>query len=151
MPDPSHICNLHHSSRQRWILKSLSKARNQTCILMDASQIYFLWARMGTPVYAFLIQTQNLGKKYWRGRLYPVDIIVHNPSTTGSFFKNNHCNSFLFIIPTSFKTLYKNQKIVSRIYCSMRDKTWNKMLHLYFKELWSSNFRGKMIYKVLTI
>ena len=29
---------LHHS----WILKSMSKARNQTCILMDTSQVHNL-------------------------------------------------------------------------------------------------------------
>ena len=34
--DPSHVCNLHHSSRQRWILNPLSEARDRTCILMDA-------------------------------------------------------------------------------------------------------------------
>ena len=28
MPDPSPVCNLHHSSRQRWILNALSKARD---------------------------------------------------------------------------------------------------------------------------
>ena len=33
--DPSHICDLHHSSWQCWILNSLSEARDQTCILMD--------------------------------------------------------------------------------------------------------------------
>ena len=27
-PDPSHVCKLHHSSRQRWILNPLSKARD---------------------------------------------------------------------------------------------------------------------------
>ena len=31
--DPSHICNLHHSSWQRRILNPLSKARGQTCVL----------------------------------------------------------------------------------------------------------------------
>ena len=39
--DPSHVCKLHHSSRQCRILNSLSEARDQTCILMDASQIHF--------------------------------------------------------------------------------------------------------------
>ena len=29
MWDPSHICKLLHSSRQRWIFKPLSKARDQ--------------------------------------------------------------------------------------------------------------------------
>ena len=28
--DPSHICNLHHSSQQCWILNPLSKFRNRT-------------------------------------------------------------------------------------------------------------------------
>ena len=40
-PDPSHICDLHHSSQQRQILNPLSKARDSTCVLMDASQIRF--------------------------------------------------------------------------------------------------------------
>ena len=38
--DPSHICNLHHSSRQHWILNPLIEARDQTCVLMDAGQIH---------------------------------------------------------------------------------------------------------------
>ena len=37
--DPSHVCDLHHSSWQRRILNLLSKARDQTCILTDASQV----------------------------------------------------------------------------------------------------------------
>ena len=40
-PDPSRTCDLHHSSWQRWILNPLSEARDQTCELMDASQIRF--------------------------------------------------------------------------------------------------------------
>ena len=39
--DPSHLCNLHHSSQQCWILNPLSKTRDQTFILMDAIQICF--------------------------------------------------------------------------------------------------------------
>ena len=31
-PDPSHICNLHHSLWQQWILNPLSEARDQTRI-----------------------------------------------------------------------------------------------------------------------
>ena len=40
MPDPSHVCDLHHSSRQHWILDPLSEARDRTCILMDPSQVH---------------------------------------------------------------------------------------------------------------
>ena len=39
MQDPSHICDLCHSSQQCWILNSLSKARDGTRILMDDSQL----------------------------------------------------------------------------------------------------------------
>ena len=35
MPDPSHICDLHHRLWQHVILNPLSKARDQTCIIMD--------------------------------------------------------------------------------------------------------------------
>ena len=38
-PDLSCVCDLHHSSRQCPILNPLSKARDQTHILMDTSQI----------------------------------------------------------------------------------------------------------------
>ena len=37
--DPIHVCD--HSSRQCQILNPHSEARDQTCILMDASQIHF--------------------------------------------------------------------------------------------------------------
>ena len=48
-PDPSQVCNLHHSPRQCQIPDPLSKARDQTCTLMDTSQIHFHCATMGTP------------------------------------------------------------------------------------------------------
>ena len=37
--DVSHVCNLHHSSWQHRILIPLSNVRDQTCILMETSQI----------------------------------------------------------------------------------------------------------------
>ena len=40
-PELSHICNLHHSSRQRQILNPLSEARDRTCIRMDSSQAHY--------------------------------------------------------------------------------------------------------------
>ena len=41
MPDWSHVCNLHHSSRQHQILNPLIEARDLGCILMDTSQICY--------------------------------------------------------------------------------------------------------------
>ena len=37
--DPSHICDLHHSSQQRWILNPLIETRDQTHVLMGASWV----------------------------------------------------------------------------------------------------------------
>ena len=34
-PDPSFVCNLHHSSWQHQILNPLSEARDGTCVLVD--------------------------------------------------------------------------------------------------------------------
>ena len=39
--DPSHICDLPHSSQQHQILNSLSEARNRTHVLMDTSQVHY--------------------------------------------------------------------------------------------------------------
>ena len=45
--DPSHIFDLHHSSCQ--IPDPVSKARDQTRILMGPSQIHFCYITMGSP------------------------------------------------------------------------------------------------------
>ena len=37
--DLSCVCNLHHSSQQRWIVNPLSKGRDRTCNLMVLSRI----------------------------------------------------------------------------------------------------------------
>ena len=38
--DLSRVCDLHHSSRQLGILNPLGEARDQTHILVDASQVH---------------------------------------------------------------------------------------------------------------
>ena len=41
MQDVGHLCDLHHSSQQHWILNTLSKGRDQTQVLMDNSQVCY--------------------------------------------------------------------------------------------------------------
>ena len=41
MQDPSHICNLHHSLWQCWILNPLTEAGDRTHILMDNSWVRY--------------------------------------------------------------------------------------------------------------
>ena len=57
MPQPHQhqIFDLHQSSRQCKICNPLSKARDQTCILMDAIQICFRWATVGIPLFFKII------------------------------------------------------------------------------------------------
>ena len=63
MQDPSHICSLHHSSWQCWILNPLSEARNQTSTLMETSRVYFCCTTTGTPQsYIFIPYNQPLRK-----------------------------------------------------------------------------------------
>ena len=47
------VCDLHHSSWQRWILNPLSEARDRTRNLMVKSRIHFCCATMRTPWGAF--------------------------------------------------------------------------------------------------
>ena len=49
MPDPSRVWDLYRSSWQCWILNSLNKAKDQTCIFMDNSQVCYHRATMETP------------------------------------------------------------------------------------------------------
>ena len=53
-PDPSHVCDLYHSSWQHWIPNPLSKARDGTCNLSVPSQIRFRCATTGTPSHHML-------------------------------------------------------------------------------------------------
>ena len=67
MLDLRCICDLHHSSQQCQILNPLSEARDWNCILMDASQIHFHWAMMGTPQRTFFTELeQNIFKFVWK-------------------------------------------------------------------------------------
>ena len=45
--DPSHVCDLHHSSQQCRILNPLSEARDGTHILMDTSWVLNLLSHSG--------------------------------------------------------------------------------------------------------
>ena len=62
--NPSHICDSHHSSWQRWILNPLSKAKDRTHLLMDTSQVRYHWTTTGTPT--FVNSCHRLGS--WKDR-----------------------------------------------------------------------------------
>ena len=47
--DLSHVCDLHHSSQQHWVLKPLRERRNQIHNLMVPSWIHFHCTATETP------------------------------------------------------------------------------------------------------
>ena len=51
MPDPRHICNLHLSLQQWWILNPLSKARDQTQFLWILVRLLTYWTTTRTPCF----------------------------------------------------------------------------------------------------
>ena len=51
--DPIHVCELHHRSQQCQIPCPLSKARDQTHLLMDMSLIHFCCTTTGTSYMDF--------------------------------------------------------------------------------------------------
>ena len=55
MPGLCHVCNLHHSLWQLWILGPLSKARDQMHILMDTSWVRNLRSRDGNSQACFFL------------------------------------------------------------------------------------------------
>ena len=58
--DPSRVCDLYHSLRQRQILNPLSKTRDRTRNLMDTSQVLNLLSHKGTPKIHFLLKITKL-------------------------------------------------------------------------------------------
>ena len=69
-PDPSHVCHLHHRSRQCWILDLLSEARDRTRNLMVRNRIRFRCATTETPESGFYeVHNHCMESSQWEGKL----------------------------------------------------------------------------------
>ena len=71
-PDPNHVFDLCHSSRQCWILSPLSETRGGTCVLMDTTQICFCQVTTGIPhcfsfLFLFIAAPVAYGSSQTRG------------------------------------------------------------------------------------
>ena len=69
MRDPSHVCDLHHSSQQCQIPDLLNEARARTWVLMDTSQIHFHCTTIG-----FLTRCAM------EGLIFKMEIIIFVPT-----------------------------------------------------------------------
>ena len=52
MQEPSRVCDLHHSSWQRWIVYPLSEAGDQTRILVDPSRVHNPLSHNGNSLFS---------------------------------------------------------------------------------------------------
>ena len=94
--DPSHIYDLHHSSRQRQILNPQSEARNQTRNLMVPSRICFHCATMGTPVFFLIFIYLFVSLRYFSHFIFPFSHFIFHPSIFYEKKKNHHL--WLFVV-----------------------------------------------------
>ena len=88
-PNPSHVCNLHHSSWQHWILNPLREAKDQTRNLMVPSWICFCCAIMGTPECYLTLISLNEHSPTWPVATILVSVIPSSiflaPSKRGPY------------------------------------------------------------------
>jgi len=75
-PDLSHVCDLHHSSRQHQTLNPLSKARGGTCNLMVPSQICFHCTTTGTPLILYYIFECDLKHSQYKKEMVDVPTVA---------------------------------------------------------------------------
>ena len=63
--DPSHVCDLYHSSQKCQILNPLREARDRTGVLMDTSGVCFHCTTTGTPIPCLLRPLVGLTVVCW--------------------------------------------------------------------------------------
>ena len=69
--DPSRDFDLHHSSRQHQILNPLSKARDQTHVPMDTSQVLNPLNHKGNSEFFFFLMPRQTWSKYGSDLMLP--------------------------------------------------------------------------------
>ena len=93
-PDPSHICNLHHSSQQCRILNPTEQGQDRTCVLIDTSWVHYCWATMETPEDAlfFLARQENFFLIFiFLSFIYIFSTVQHGDPVTHT------CNTFFVL------------------------------------------------------
>ena len=77
MDDLSCICDIHHSSRQHWILKPQNKGRDWTHILIDNSWVCNLLSHMRTPSWFYFKCKQLVGWNWYPLYQYFSNSYIH--------------------------------------------------------------------------
>ena len=129
--DPSHVCDLHHSSWQCQILSPLSKAWDQTCNLMVPSQICFLLRHDGNSIFLNVL-------------LYGFTTICFSSTYSWIFgLFSSFCLLKIKQLSTVFTAvLFTIAKTWKQPKCSLTEE-WIKMWYIYTMEYYSAIKRVK--------
>ena len=134
MPDPSCVCNLHHSLWPHWILSPLSEARDRIHILMDTSGVLNPpWATTGTTVIVFLRLSIVVGVKgyfMWFQFAFPTWLVM---------LRSFSCTYWPFV--------HLRKKVYICIFLSILKLAWVIIIKLYIldksysllSDIWFSN------------
>ena len=134
-PDPSRICNLHHSLHQHRILNPLSEARDWTLILMDTSWVLNLLMHNGNSCVLF----------YKR-----INLIHRGPSWPNHFPKAPPPKTLTLGIRISIYTFGEHTNTQTKAIINFRTLGLEKERHLYLGELISgSGSLGLLLVKEL--
>ena len=112
--DPSHICNLHHSSQWCWILNPLSEARHWSCVFMDThgvlplsqdenSLLAFCSSSRGTHSHSLLL-FENFHGATW-GTLLRKYVLLHKFSCFSLLTLNKtaaHGQKFIWLVTVAY-------------------------------------------------
>ena len=87
---PCHVCDLHHSSWQHWILNPLSRARDRTHILKDTIWVF-------NPL-SHNKEFQNMGLGWYCQDCAPLELLVMREDESIGCFSHSELN---FLLPES--------------------------------------------------
>ena len=99
-PDPSHFCDVHHSSLQCWILNPLSGVRNWTQILVDTSWVRSCWATAGMPQGLFLCYIHVIG--HFNQRTWETSSVMWEPYLLVDGFQHRRMRGRKWLIQLGF-------------------------------------------------
>ena len=130
------ICHLHHSSQQSRILNALSKARDQTRVLMDTSQVRYCWATNGNSTFFKVLEIRMLWVRYQRDNMKAIKPFQNSWnhamltwSKADLCIFNSLKNCYTYQLPLSQSTLSKSYYLSCNCLCS------NLIQKLYFPVL----------------
>ena len=128
--DLSWVCDLHHSSRQCWILNPLSEARDRTCNVTVPSRICFRCAATETPIVnilPLLVLALSLIHTFFLSRLKQTAFFTHKYISNVQGFNTLPFNEILYLLPSLVSLPWLPQKSLSTLAVFESGSRWHSL------------------------